>query len=82
MSARKRDGCAFHQIGIEYLGPTSWLADAEIIACGARVLADLGVLDKCVLHLNSLGDIDSRCLSSALVTYFEIYADACLRRHD
>ncbi|MBT6566774.1 MAG: histidine--tRNA ligase, partial [Candidatus Puniceispirillum sp.] len=41
----------FHQIGIEYLGPTDALADAEIIACGARVLADIGVLDKCVLHL-------------------------------
>ena len=43
----------FHQIGIEYLGPVEPLADAEIIACGARVLRDLGVLDRCVLHLNS-----------------------------
>ena len=67
----------FHQIGIEYLGPTSGLADAEIIACGARVLADLGVLDKCVLHLNSLGDSDSRAAyRQALVTYFESHADA------
>ena len=27
----------FHQIEIEYLGPVEPLADAEIIACGARV---------------------------------------------
>ena len=32
----------FHQIGIEYLGPRDGLADAEIIACGARVLARSG----------------------------------------
>ena len=46
----------FHQVGIEYLGPDDALADAEIIACGARFLASLGVLDDCELHLNSLGD--------------------------
>ncbi|MEK9936596.1 MAG: ATP phosphoribosyltransferase regulatory subunit, partial [Rhodobiaceae bacterium] len=45
----------FHQIGIEYLGPRDGLADAEIIGCGARVLESLGVLDRCILHLNSLG---------------------------
>ncbi len=50
----------FHQIGIEYLGAFEPLADAEIIACGARVLADLGVLDRCVLHVNSLGDAKCR----------------------
>ena len=67
----------FHQIGIEYLGPADGLADAEIIACGARVLADLGVLDKCILHLNSLGDTDSRkAYRAALVAYFEVHAEA------
>ena len=61
----------FHQIGIEYIGPTEPLADAEIIACGARVLADLGVLEHCVLHLNSLGDTQSRtAYRAALVDYF------------
>lgn len=60
----------FHQIGVEYLGPTDPLADAEIIACGARVLADLGVLDSCVVHLNSLGDTASRtAYRSALVAF-------------
>ena len=67
----------FHQIGIEYLGPADGLADAEIIACGARVLADLGVLDKCILHLNSLGDTDSRkAYRTALVAFFEAHAEA------
>ena len=65
----------FHQIGIEFLGPRDWLADAEIIACGARVLSDLGVLDKCKLHLNSLGDTDSRqAYRSALVAFLERHA--------
>ncbi|MGB2294363.1 MAG: histidine--tRNA ligase [Candidatus Puniceispirillum sp.] len=67
----------FHQIGIEYLGPTDALADAEIIACGARVLADIGVLDKCVLHLNSLGDTESRlAYRTALVDYLGAHKDA------
>ena len=66
----------FHQVGIEYLGPDDSLADAEIIACGARFLASLGVLDDCELHLNSLGDGDSRtAYRAALIAYLETFAD-------
>ena len=66
----------FHQVGIEYLGPDDALADAEIIACGARFLASLGVLDDCELLLNSLGDSDSRAaFRVALITYLETFAD-------
>ena len=66
----------FHQVGIEYLGPDDALADAEIIACGARFLASLGVLDDCELHLNSLGDSDSRAAyRAALIAYLETFAD-------
>ena len=66
----------FHQVGIEYLGPNDALADAEIIACGARFLASLGVLDDCELHLNSLGDSDSRAAyRAALIAYLETFAD-------
>ena len=66
----------FHQVGIEYLGPDDSLADAEIIACGARFLASLGVLDDCELHLNSLGDSDSRAAyRAALIDYLETFAD-------
>ena len=62
----------FHQVGVEYLGPDHSLADAEVIACGARLLAALGVLDDCVLHVNSLGDGESRAAyRSALIDYLE-----------
>ena len=66
----------FHQVGIEYLGPSDALADAEIIACGARFLQSLGVLDSCVLHLNSLGDTDSRmAYRAALIAYLDGFAN-------
>ena len=66
----------FHQVGVEYLGPDHSLADAEVIACGARFLATLGVLDDCVLHLNSLGDGESRAAyRSALIDYLEEFGD-------
>ena len=66
----------FHQVGVEYLGPDHSLADAEVIACGARFLAALGVLDDCVLHLNSLGDGESRAAyRSALIDYLEEFGD-------
>ena len=61
----------FHQIGAELIGPAHGLADAEIIALGARILGDLGVLDRCKLHLNTLGDDASRAAyREALVSYF------------
>jgi len=50
----------FHQIGIECLGPKSGTIDAEIISCGARLLKSLGVLEHCKLHINTLGDAESR----------------------
>ena len=60
----------FHQVGVELLGPTSPLADAEVIALGAQMLDRLGVLANCTLHLNSLGDAESRSgYRSALVDY-------------
>ena len=67
----------FHQVGIEYLGPTDALADAEVISCGARFLAQLGVLDDCVLHINSLGDSASRAsYRAALVAFLSAREDA------
>ena len=65
----------FHQIGVELIGPSSALADAEVIACGADLLSDLGVLEHCVLHLNSLGDSASRnAYRTALVDYLARYS--------
>ena len=64
----------FHQVGIEYLGPNDALADAEVISAGARFLAQLGVLPHCGLHLNSLGDAESRvAYRSALVEFLKMH---------
>jgi histidyl-tRNA synthetase len=61
----------FHQIGIELLGPTEPLADAEVIACGWDILRALGIDDGVTLELNTLGDRESRdAYRAALVAYF------------
>ena len=61
----------FHQIGIEVLGAPEALADVEVIALGAHILDELGILQKTVLHLNSLGDPESRAAyRDKLVGYF------------
>ncbi len=66
----------FHQFGCELIGAHSVLADAEIIGCGSQILDELGALDKCVLHLNSLGDTQSRQnFREALITYFTHFSD-------
>jgi len=66
----------FHQIGVELIGVEQAQADLEVIACGARVLDDLGVLGETALELNTLGDAESRGrYREALVTYFSSYVD-------
>ena len=66
----------FHQIDIELLGVPEPEGDVEIIAVGARVLNALGVLDKTVLELNTLGDSESRnAYRTALVAYLEGFRD-------
>lgn len=61
----------FHQIGLELIGPSEPLADAEVIACGWDILQALGVADDTVLELNTLGDKESRqAYRDALVAYF------------
>jgi histidyl-tRNA synthetase len=50
----------FHQIDVEILGAPEPQADVEVIALGARILAELGLGDRVVLELNSLGDPASR----------------------
>ncbi|MEM7197367.1 MAG: histidine--tRNA ligase [Pseudomonadota bacterium] len=67
----------FHQIGIEFLGEADAFADAEIIACGARILHELGLQDTTNLELNTLGDAQSRdAYRSALIAYFTPHAKA------
>jgi histidyl-tRNA synthetase len=61
----------FHQIGVELLGVAQPLADIEIIALGHRILKALGIADRVVLELNTLGDPESRAAyRDALVAYF------------
>src|SRR5947208_317788 len=61
----------FHQIGVELLGVAQPQADIEVIALGQRILGALGIADKVVLELNTLGDPESRAAyRDALVAYF------------
>jgi histidyl-tRNA synthetase len=61
----------FHQIGAEMLGLADPRSDAEAIALGWDLLADLGVGSLC-LEINSLGDHDDRVrYRAALVAYLE-----------
>jgi histidyl-tRNA synthetase len=60
----------FHQIGVELLGVESPLGDVEVIAAGYQLLEALGLGEKVVLELNSLGDGESRSVyREALVTF-------------
>ncbi len=60
----------FHQVGVELLGAISPLADAEVIGLGAQMLRELGVLANCRLHVNSLGDGESRAKYRADLVLF------------
>ncbi|MBE9553584.1 MAG: histidine--tRNA ligase [Proteobacteria bacterium] len=66
----------FHQFGIENIGIPGAFADIEVIATGARILDELGVADKTVLELNTLGDGESRdAYRAVLVAYLEKRVD-------
>lgn len=61
----------FHQIDVECIGAAEAKADIEVIAIGEAILQKLGVRDKCVLEINTLGDTDSRqAYRQILVEYF------------
>lgn len=66
----------FHQIGVELLGPATPLADAEVIAAGWQILNALGIAGTVDLHINTLGDAESRNnYRAALVAYFSEHAE-------
>jgi histidyl-tRNA synthetase len=66
----------FHQIDVEVIGAAEPQADVEVISVAAEILRRLGILDKCVLELNTLGDPESRVgYRAALVKYFSGHAD-------
>jgi histidyl-tRNA synthetase len=65
----------FHQIGVELIGVAQPQADIEVIASGRRILDALGISDRVVLELNTLGDGESRAAyREALVSYFSARA--------
>jgi histidyl-tRNA synthetase len=61
----------FHQLDAEIIGAGEPQADIELLAMADQLLKELGIADGVTLHLNTLGDADSReAWRSALVTYF------------
>ena len=70
----------FHQIGVELIGVAQPQADVEVIALGSRILDALGIRQRTVLELNTLGDAASRAAyREALVSYFSQRALRALR---
>ncbi|PIR31653.1 MAG: histidine--tRNA ligase [Alphaproteobacteria bacterium CG11_big_fil_rev_8_21_14_0_20_44_7] len=62
----------FHQLNVEHFGDATPLADAEAILMAAELLKALGISSE--LHINSLGDAESRALHrEALVSYLGKY---------
>jgi histidyl-tRNA synthetase len=76
----------FHQAGIELIGSSSPLADAEVILANIAILEKLG-LKEYSLKLNSVGDENSRpAYIEALKVYFKnklhILCDQCKVRYE
>jgi histidyl-tRNA synthetase len=60
----------FHQIDAEVIGAAEPQADVELLAMADQLLKELGIADV-TLHLNTLGDAESReAWRAALVAYF------------
>jgi histidyl-tRNA synthetase len=67
----------FHQIDVECIGAAEPQADIEVISLGAAILKALGILDKCSLEINTLGDQESRqAYRAVLVEYFGDHKDS------
>lgn len=61
----------FHQLDAEIIGAAEPAADVEIIAFAHQLLGELGLGDKVVLQLNTVGDAETRgAWREALVGYF------------
>ncbi|KAL4152120.1 hypothetical protein KRP22_010815 [Phytophthora ramorum] len=60
----------FQQFGVEFVGSSGPSVDAEIIAMATDALDALGIKDKVVLELNSLGDNESRARYRAALEDF------------
>lgn len=66
----------FNQVNFEVLGEGSYLADVEMILLAVRFLADLDILPKCRLEVNSLGCPATKGrYEEALREYFSGFVD-------
>ncbi len=66
----------FHQLDAEIVGAGEPQADVELLAMAAQLLKELGISDGVTLHLNTLGDGDSReAWRAALVEHFRAVKD-------
>ena len=66
----------FHQVNYEWLGDDSWMADVEMITLAGHLLQLLSGGKGCTLHINTLGDKESReNYRTALVGYLSPLAD-------
>jgi histidyl-tRNA synthetase len=64
----------FHQIDAEILGVAQPQADIELITLGSRMLRELGIGDRVLVELNTLGDPESRAAyRQALVAYLSAH---------
>ncbi|MCX9145805.1 histidine--tRNA ligase [Erythrobacter sp. WG] len=65
----------FHQIDAEVIGAGEPQADVELLAMADQLLRELGIHDV-TLHLNTLGDAESReAWRAALIDYFRAVKD-------
>lgn len=75
----------FYQFGVEVLGLESPLADIECLDLAWTIIKNLGLAKRCVLEINTLGDVDSRnAYRTALVEYLtpfkeQLSADSKIR---
>ena len=67
----------FHQLDAEIIGAAEPQADVEAIAFAAQLLAELGLSERSTLHLNTLGDPETRTKwRDALHAHFSKHAKA------
>ncbi len=61
----------FHQIDAEIIGAAEPLADAELMIFADQLMKELGIAEKVVLNLNTLGDTETRdAWRAALLEHF------------
>ena len=67
----------FHQIDAEIIGAAEPAADVDLLVMADQLLKELGISQHIVLHLNTLGDSESRdAWRAGLVAHFEAHKES------